>query len=111
IVDLSDPINPKEVGRWWMEGQWVAGGETPSKEGVRHRVHHPVRVGNRLYVGCCHAGMAIVDVSDLSSPQTISRHPLHGRFSHTVLPLFDEKRSPFVIAVDEGWWDMAGTFS
>ena len=29
IVDLSDPRKPREVSRWWMPGQWVAGGETP----------------------------------------------------------------------------------
>ena len=27
IVDLSDPSNPREVGRWWMPGQHAAGGE------------------------------------------------------------------------------------
>lgn len=111
IVDLTDPLKPHEVGRWWMEGQWAAGGESPSEEGVLHRVHHPVREGDRLYVGCCHAGMAIVDISDLSAPKTISRHPLHGLFSHTVLPVEDKNGSPYVIAVDEGWWDMAGAFS
>jgi hypothetical protein len=25
IVDCSDPRNPREVSRWWMPGQWVAG--------------------------------------------------------------------------------------
>lgn len=113
IVDLSDLVRPREVGRWWLPGQWIAGGEVPSWEGVRHRVHHPLRSGCRLYVGCCHAGMAIVDVSDMSAPKTISRHPLHSLFSHTVLPAEagdgDERR--FVIAVDEGWWDEAGAFT
>ena len=30
IVDFSDPAKPKEVGRWWAPGQWVAGGEKPT---------------------------------------------------------------------------------
>jgi hypothetical protein len=34
ILDLKDPTRPEEVGRWWMPGQWVAGGETPD-EGYR----------------------------------------------------------------------------
>ena len=35
ILDLADPVKPREVGRWWMPGQWTAGGETPSWPG-RH---------------------------------------------------------------------------
>ncbi|MGZ5145597.1 MAG: LVIVD repeat-containing protein, partial [Burkholderiales bacterium] len=30
ILDLKDPARPQEVGRWWMPGQWTAGGETPT---------------------------------------------------------------------------------
>jgi hypothetical protein len=30
ILDLAEPARPVEVGRWWMPGQWIAGGETPS---------------------------------------------------------------------------------
>jgi hypothetical protein len=32
ILDIIDPTKPIEVGRWWMPGQHVAGGEKPSKE-------------------------------------------------------------------------------
>src|SRR5262245_35720804 len=28
ILDLADPSWLQEVGRWWMPGQWTAGGET-----------------------------------------------------------------------------------
>lgn len=112
IVDVSDPVRPKEVGKWWMPGQWTAGGEVADWVGVKHRVHHGLRHGNRLYVGCCHAGMAIVDIADLGHPRTISRHPLHGLFSHTVMPLQGNSDGrQHVIAVDEGWWDMAGAFT
>src|SRR5262249_23699837 len=48
IVDLKDPTRPEEVGRWWMPGQWTAGGEQPSWNGDAHRCHHPMRQGNRL---------------------------------------------------------------
>ena len=27
ILDLIDPAKPIEVGRWWIPGQWQAGGE------------------------------------------------------------------------------------
>ena len=27
ILDLKDPAKPEEVGRWWIPGQWKAGGE------------------------------------------------------------------------------------
>ena len=29
IIDMSDPSQPKEAGRWWVSGMWRAGGETP----------------------------------------------------------------------------------
>ena len=50
ILDLKNPAKPEEVGRWWMPGQWTAGGETPTWKGRQHRCHHPIRLGNRLYV-------------------------------------------------------------
>src|SRR5262245_50276627 len=49
VFVLMDPARRQEVGRWWMPGQWVAGGETPSWKGAMHRCHHPLRFGNRLY--------------------------------------------------------------
>src|SRR5262249_49213570 len=33
ILGLADPTRPQEIGRWWMPGQWIAGGETPTWEG------------------------------------------------------------------------------
>jgi hypothetical protein len=29
VVDFSDPRKPKELSRWWLPGQWLAGGENP----------------------------------------------------------------------------------
>ena len=48
ILDLENPETPEYVCRWWVPGQWVAGGETPLPEGRRVRCHHPLRLGNRL---------------------------------------------------------------
>src|SRR5712672_616628 len=33
IIDFKNPERPELVGKWWMPGQWTAGGETPSWEG------------------------------------------------------------------------------
>ena len=27
ILDMQNPERPEEVGRWWIPGQWQAGGE------------------------------------------------------------------------------------
>jgi len=69
ILDLKDPSRPEEVGRWWMPGQWIAGGETPTWHGTDHRCHHPIRRGNRLYAGYWYGGLVILDISDMSQPR------------------------------------------
>src|SRR5262245_7482852 len=51
ILDLADPAKPVEVSRWWIPGQWEAGGEPyPWADWVSPRCHHPLRYGDRLYV-------------------------------------------------------------
>jgi hypothetical protein len=72
VLDLADPQHPVEVSRWWVPGQWTAGGEVPSWEGWAHRVHHALRYGDRLNVSLWHGGFAILDVSDLAKPRFIS---------------------------------------
>ena len=51
IYSLSDPTSPKEISRWWMPGQYLAGGETPTWERYSHRLHHALRVGCRITRG------------------------------------------------------------
>jgi hypothetical protein len=83
ILDLADPANPQEVGRWWMPGQWSAGGEEPVvTDGRRPRCHHPLRLGDRLYVSYWQHGGAILDISDMTHPQTISLFETNGTFPH-----------------------------
>ncbi len=86
ILDLADPANPEEVGRWWLDGQWQAGGEDyPWSDYVPPRCHHPLRVGNRLHVSYWHHGFFILDISDMARPVAISGcntslsfpHPTH----------------------------------
>jgi hypothetical protein len=72
ILDLADPAKPVEVGRWWMPGQWTAGGETPSWTGWAHRCHHPLRFGDRLYTSYWHGGFVILDIADMAKPKYVS---------------------------------------
>lgn len=91
ILDLADPVRPVEVSRWWMPGQWAAGGEPyPWDDWVEPRCHHPLRRGDRLYVSYWHHGFVILDISDLSSPKLVSRFntsPVFPHPTHTCLAM------------------------
>jgi hypothetical protein len=90
IYDLRDPVRPQELSRWWMPGQHVAGGETPTWSGRRHRLHHALRFGDEMWASCWHAGFWVVDISDLARPKSAGNynyHPLFPEPTHTVLPL------------------------
>jgi hypothetical protein len=90
VYDIRNPVKPEEVSRWWIPGQHLAGGEKPSWPGRQHRLHHTVRVGDRLYAGCWHGGVRIVDVSDIRKPKTLGAYNYHPPFpepSHTFMGL------------------------
>ncbi len=91
ILDLLDPANPQEVSRWWIPGQWQAGGEDyPWSDYVTPRCHHPLRMGDRLYVSYWHHGLYILDISDLSRPKAIAHlnsSPSFPHPTHTCLPI------------------------
>ncbi|MDH5747942.1 MAG: hypothetical protein OEY85_01395 [Rhodospirillales bacterium] len=90
ILDLQDPAKPKEVGRWWVPGQWIAGGEEPTWEGNAYRCHHPIRRGNRLYVSYWKGGYFILDIEDMANPKCIAgldQRNVYPYPTHTVLPL------------------------
>jgi hypothetical protein len=105
IYDLRDPHKPEEVSRWWMPGQHVAGGETPSWSGRRHRLHHALRFGNEMWASCWHAGFSVVDVSDLTKPKragSYNYHPLFPEPTHTVMPLPQRANGRRIaVAIDE----------
>ncbi|WP_237214382.1 LVIVD repeat-containing protein [Falsiroseomonas oryziterrae] len=105
IYDMADPANPREVSRWHMPGQHVAGGETPTWPGQQHRLHHTLRHGNLLYAAVWYAGCRIIDVSDITRPRTIGEHRYHPPFPE---PTHTFMRVPFpiggrtvAVAVDE----------
>jgi len=91
ILDLKDPARPEEVGRWWIPGQWQAGGEAyPWNDGPAPRCHHPMRMGDRLYVSYWHHGYHILDISDMSKPKLIASgntSPAFPHPTHTCLPI------------------------
>lgn len=106
ILDLIDPVNPIEVGRWWVPGQWVAGGEEREwLNGVPPRCHHPIRRGNRLYVSYWHEGMFILDISDMSKPKLVSTTNTSAAFphpTHTCLPMAQPiKGRDIMVVADE----------
>ena len=90
IYDMADPASPSEVARWWMPGQHLAGGETPTWKGYTHRLHHALRVGDELWASVWHAGFRVLDVSDITNPTEVAAHDYHPPIpepTHTILPL------------------------
>ncbi len=100
ILDVSDPTQPVEKGRWWYPGTRV-GDTAPQPKRLQgifdtgFRVHnsnvfpsHP----DKAYVGYIDGGAFVLDISKPDNIQVISHWnhspPLNG-FIHTVLPLFD----------------------
>jgi hypothetical protein len=104
ILDLADPTRPQAIGKWWMDGQWAAGGETPGWQGRRHRCHHPLRRGNRLYTSYWHGGFVILDVDDLTRPRFVSGldwSPPYPCPTHTCLPIPHELNGRKVMVVTD----------
>ena len=105
IFDLKDPAKPQEVGRWWMPGQWTAGGETPTWKGTAHRCHHPLRLGNRLYVSYWHGGFVILDIEDMSKPKFVSGLDWSPPFpcpTHSAVPVpFEINGRKILVVADE----------
>ncbi len=105
IMDLKDPAHPAEVGRWWMPGQWLAGGEKPTWDKTMHRCHHPLRLGDRLYASYWFGGFVILDIDDLAKPKLVSGLDWSPPFAcpaHTALPIpFDIRGRRYVLIADE----------
>ena len=105
IYDIRNPAKPEEVSRWWMPGQHLAGGEKPSWQGRRNRLHHALRFGDELWAGCWHGGVAVIDIADIRKPRTLGSYNYHPPFpepSHTFMPVPERiggKR--IAVAIDE----------
>ena len=91
ILDVRDPANPVEAGKWWLPGQ-----KTPEEDAIRDWEQQPsfnrpiVRTENGLwtkhvgmhyatvadnvaYLSYHQAGLVILDVSDRANPTLLSR--------------------------------------
>jgi hypothetical protein len=105
IYDLRQPERPEEIARWWLPGQHIAAGEKPSWEGYRNRLHHALRAGDQLWAGVWHAGLRVIDVSDIRNPRTVGAYDYHPPFpepTHTVLRVpFPVQGRQIAVAVDE----------
>ncbi len=105
VYDIRNPSKPEEVSRWWMPGQHIAGGEKPTWPGRQHRLHHTVRNGDRLFAGCWHGGVRVIDVSDIKKPRTIGEYNYHPPFpepSHTFMGLTKPiSGRQIAVAIDE----------
>ena len=105
IYDIGDPAKPQEVSRWWLPGQNVAAGETPTWDGASIRLHHALRFGDTMWAGCWGGGVAAIDVSDIKNPKTIGTddyHPPFREVSHTFMPVpFEVGGRRVALAIDE----------
>lgn len=114
IVDLRNPRQPREVGRWWLPGTRKGDRCLP---GCLPRRHKPLDDGfrphqieiwpdhaDRAYVAYIDGGAMIFDVSGLAAvkngkaktvtPRLISRvdfHPPYPAWTHTFQPMFARK--------------------
>jgi hypothetical protein len=93
IVDMSDPMRPQEVSRWWLPGQWSAGGEQPTwAKGDRVALHHAIVANDIAYGSWRDGGLTLIDVSDAARPRLLAHrnwHPPFGGGTHTAVPLTD----------------------
>jgi len=104
IIDMADPANPVEAGRWWLPGMWAAGGEEPTWTN-RVALHHAVVRDGIAYGGWRDGGLTVLDVHDPASPQLLAHRnwcPPYGGGTHSCLPLHDRD---LLIVADEAVLD------
>ena len=88
FLDVSDPKNPKEAGRWWMPGQKE--GEEPKSDAS---FHGPAIISDDRRTAYAGYGPAVVilDISDISKPKPIGQLTISPPFgaipAHDVLPI------------------------
>jgi len=100
IVDVSDPMRPRETGRWWYPGT-REGDAQPAPARLAKGFDMGFRAHNtnvfpdrpdRAYVGYIDGGAFVLDIANPSDIQVVSAwnpSPPFNGFTHTVLPLFD----------------------
>ena len=128
IIDIEDPTNIKEVGRWWLPEQWVAGqmpqprivddSGIPARTKNGHEYGGPFNdlpslhgspyvLDNMVYMGYQGGWFIIVDITDIKVPKLVGKLTLQPPFAgdlagarvHTALPL--NKRN-YAVVTNEG---------
>jgi hypothetical protein len=94
ILDMSDPAQPKEAGRWWMTGQREGETKAEGPEGF----HGPANISPDGKIASMAYSPAAVnlDISDVTNPKLIGKLTFSPPFVavgapslHTALPLWD----------------------
>ncbi|HHD7495675.1 TPA: LVIVD repeat-containing protein [Klebsiella oxytoca] len=114
IVDIQDPKNPKEVGRWWTSEQYLNDKEDAnaarygSAEALASPFLHALVVkGDIGYLAYANKGLIILDLKEKTNPKMIGHLSMNPPFGggeagapmHSVLPLGDR---PYVVVTTEG---------
>ncbi|WP_062227666.1 LVIVD repeat-containing protein [Aureimonas frigidaquae] len=105
-VDMSEPANPREAGRYALPGMHQAAGETPSWPPSRkYGLHHAIVSGDIAWGAWRDAGLVVMDVADRASPQLITHvnwsPPFQGG-THNCLPLTERG---LLVVLDEAVLD------
>lgn len=93
-IDMDEPSEPKEAGRFWLPGMNLVAGEKPNWPSTfgRFGLHHAVVHADIAYCGWRDACLVVVDVSDRRAPKLITHKrwsPPIGGGTHNCLPLPD----------------------
>ena len=71
VLDVSEPTEPREVGRWWWPGQ-APDDEEPAEES--YYLHGPAYAdGDRAYCSWGRVGMVTLDIADPTEPSLVGR--------------------------------------
>lgn len=105
-VDMSDPTQPREAGRWWIAGMNRAAGERPGWPiQSRYGLHHAIVHGDTAYAAWRDAGMVVLDIADRAAPKLVTHRnwsPPFGGGTHNCLPLPERD---LLIVLDEAVLD------
>ena len=105
-IDMADPANPREVGRYWLPGMNQAVGETATWEPTRRMgLHHATVNGTTAYGAWRDAGLVMIDVANPAKPSLIVHRnwsPPFGGGTHNALALPDRD---LMVVLDEAVLD------
>lgn len=121
IIDIIDPANPKEVGRWYLKEQWLDGmdhvewdtskiqpGSLSPYPGYKHyHLHMPQVKDGYAYLAYCGYGLVILDVHDVTRPKYVGSLKIDPPFSdfiscHTALPMSGYNKDYLILTQEMG---------